>query len=306
MVANLEEQIDPFEDCLQENVSFEDNEDPKTFEEFLEPEEYINHRHLFTTDRKFNSKDELLDWGKQTAMKANTYLITNRYQKSRTSDRRPYITLAFERGGAIRKKTKQIVEDKEEEVSIKRRGPYGTKKCWSELAVVRTQQEDNHKIIVYNHGHTQTTRLSEEQLQQNEQFRKSHVPPRNILRFFREQNIACAVNAQKVYNVVSKIKKNRIKGQNTVEEVLSLSAERGYTVFYINCEESNVLSDIVVAHPTSIAMIRTWPYVLIMDTTYKTNKYNMLLLEAVGMTPTGKNFIVATAFICNEQATTYR
>ncbi|KAI5652680.1 hypothetical protein M9H77_29867 [Catharanthus roseus] len=44
-------------------------------------------------------------------------------------------------------------------------------------------------------------------------------------------------------------------------------------------------------------MIRTWPYVLIMNTTYKTNKYNMPLLEAVGMTLLGKNFTVATAFI---------
>ncbi|KAI5666644.1 hypothetical protein M9H77_16497 [Catharanthus roseus] len=43
-------------------------------------------------------------------------------------------------------------------------------------------------------------------------------------------------------------------------------------VFYRNCEESNVLSDIVVAHSTSVAMIRTWSYVLIMDTTYETNK----------------------------------
>ncbi|KAI5658970.1 hypothetical protein M9H77_27763 [Catharanthus roseus] len=97
-----------------------------------------------------------------------------------------------------------------------------------------------------------------------------------------------------------------MQGRNMVEEVLRLSAERGYTVFYRNGEESNVLSDIVIAHPTSIAMIRTWPYVLIMDMTYKTNKYNMPLLECVGMTPTGKNFIVATAFMCNEQATAYR
>ncbi|KAI5666150.1 hypothetical protein M9H77_16003 [Catharanthus roseus] len=95
-------------------------------------------------------------------------------------------------------------------------------------------------------------------------------------------------------------------GRNTVEKVLRLSVEKGYTVFYRNGEDNNILSDIVVAHPTSIAMIRTWPYVLIMDTTYKTNKYNMLLLECVGMTPTGKNFTVATAFMCNEQATTYR
>ncbi|KAI5663491.1 hypothetical protein M9H77_22814 [Catharanthus roseus] len=32
----------------------------------------------------------------------------------------------------------------------------------------------------------------------------------------------------------------------------------------------------------------------------------MPLLEAVGMTPTDKNFTVATAFMRNEQATTYR
>ncbi|KAI5670627.1 hypothetical protein M9H77_10991 [Catharanthus roseus] len=110
---------------------------------------------------------------------------------------------------------------------------------------------------------------------------------------------------QKIHNVVAKIKRNRMHGRNTIEEVLHLSAERGYIVFHRNHEDNNVLSDIVVAHPTSIVMIRTWPYVLIMDTTYKTNKYNMPLLECVGMTPTGKNFIVATTFMCNEQAMTY-
>ncbi|KAI5661645.1 hypothetical protein M9H77_20968 [Catharanthus roseus] len=88
----------------------------------------------------------------------------------------------------------------------------------------------NHKIAIYNHGHHQAARL----MQQTEQFRKSHVPPRNILRFFREQNVGCAVSefydicsAQKIYNVVAKIKKNRMKGRNTVEEVICLSAERG-------------------------------------------------------------------------------
>ncbi|KAI5652404.1 hypothetical protein M9H77_29591 [Catharanthus roseus] len=100
----------------------------------------------------------------------------------------------------------------------------------------------NHKIAIYHHGHAQAVRLTEEQLQQTEQFRK---------------NVGCAVSAQKIYNIVAKIKKNRMQGRNTVEEVLCLSAQRGYTVFYRNREESNVLSDIVVAHPTSIAMIRT-------------------------------------------------
>ncbi|KAI5648305.1 hypothetical protein M9H77_34310 [Catharanthus roseus] len=119
----------------------------------------------------------------------------------------------------------------------------------------------NYKITIYNHGHAQAARLIKEQLQQTEQFKKSHVPPQ----FYD------ICSAQKIYNVVAKIKKNRIQGRNTVEEVLCLSAQRGHTVFCRNRKESNILNDIVVAHSTSITMIRTWSYVLIIDTTYKTN-----------------------------------
>ncbi|KAI5659111.1 hypothetical protein M9H77_27904 [Catharanthus roseus] len=131
------------------------NEDPNTFEEFLEPKEYIDHRHLFTTCRIFNSKDELVDWAEQTA-------------KSRISDRPPYVILAYERGGAVRKMTKPIVDDEEEEVPIKRPGPYEIKNQMStsenwQLFVHNGRH--NHKIAVYNHGHAQAARLTEEQLQ---------------------------------------------------------------------------------------------------------------------------------------------
>ncbi|KAI5647809.1 hypothetical protein M9H77_33814 [Catharanthus roseus] len=125
-------------------------------------------------------------------MKAKTYLIVNRYQRSITTDRRPCLP---------------------------------------------------------SRSYAQATRLTEEQLLQTEQFRKSHVPPRNILRFFQGQDISCAVSAQKIYNVVAKIKKNRMQGRNMVEEVLCLSAQRGYMVFYRNCEGSNMSS------PTNQALI---------------------------------------------------
>ncbi|KAI5666547.1 hypothetical protein M9H77_16400 [Catharanthus roseus] len=90
----------------------------------------------------------------------------------------------------------------------------------------------NYAIGVYTHVHAQAAKLTWEQLIQTEQFRKSHVPPCNILRFFRKQNVGCAVSAQKIYNVVAKIKKNRMQGQNTIEEVLCLSAKRDYAIFY--------------------------------------------------------------------------
>ncbi|KAI5658486.1 hypothetical protein M9H77_27279 [Catharanthus roseus] len=135
-------------------------------------------------------------------MKANTYLIVNRYQKSRTSDRRPYITLACEYGGAVRKKTKPIVDDEEEKVSIKRQGPYGAKKCGCPFKLKGEQMATIHKKYTM------------------------------LLRRLRRTGT------------------KHIRGSSLLKCIMG---------------------------------------------------YNMPLLEAVGMTPTGKNFKVATAFMCNEQ-----
>ncbi|KAI5671579.1 hypothetical protein M9H77_11943 [Catharanthus roseus] len=136
-------------------------------------------RYLCTTTRISISKVELVDWAKETAMKANTYLIITRYLKSRTSDRRPYDTLACKHGGAVKKSTKPRVDNKEEEVPIKRRGPYGTKKCscpfklkGEPMATSENWQlfvhdgRHNHKICVYSQGHAQAARLTDEQLKQ--------------------------------------------------------------------------------------------------------------------------------------------
>ncbi|KAI5652366.1 hypothetical protein M9H77_29553 [Catharanthus roseus] len=117
-------------------------------------------------------------------MKAKTYLIINRYQRSRTAD------------------------------------------------------------PIYHHDPAQAAKLTDEQLQQTEQFIKSHVPPRNMTIFSRTRRCA-----QKIYNVVAKIKNNRMQGRNTVKEVLCLSAQRGYKVFYRNRQESNMGS------PTNQALI---------------------------------------------------
>ncbi|KAI5678932.1 hypothetical protein M9H77_09882 [Catharanthus roseus] len=141
----------------------------------------------------------------------------------------------------------------------------------------------NHTICVYSHGHAQAAKLTEEQLIQIKQFERVMCYPVIFYDFSGNKiwvvlscsnNMICMnfCSSQKIYNVVAKIKKNRMQGRNTVEEVLCLSTIRDYTVFYRNREDNNMLSDIVVAHPTSIEILRTWSYVLIMDMTYKTNK----------------------------------
>ena len=60
-----------------------------------------------------------------------------------------------------------------------------------------------------------------------------------------------------------------------------------------------------IAHPVSINILRAFPRVLIMDCTYKTNRYRLPLLEIVGVTSTNLTFSVALAYLEGESEGNY-
>ncbi|KAJ1407064.1 MULE transposase domain [Sesbania bispinosa] len=67
-------------------------------------------------------------------------------------------------------------------------------------------------------------------------------------------------------------------------------------------EDSDVVRDIVWTHPDALKLLNLFFIVLIIDTTYKTNKYMLPLLEVVGVTSTELTFSVAFAYMEQEKA----
>jgi len=65
---------------------------------------------------------------------------------------------------------------------------------------------------------------------------------------------------------------------------ISKLEECKYIYFTRANSEETTLEDIFFAHPESINMLNTFPTVLVMDSTYKTNFYRMSLFEIVGVT----------------------
>nr|KAJ0207467.1 hypothetical protein LSAT_V11C500294190 [Lactuca sativa] len=68
---------------------------------------------------------------------------------------------------------------------------------------------------------------------------------------------------------------------------------------------TNKLEDLFFAHPRSLEIWRAFPHVLLMDATYKTNKYGMPLLEIVGVTPTNMTFSIAFVYMHEEKHSNY-
>jgi len=65
--------------------------------------------------------------------------------------------------------------------------------------------------------------------------------------------------------------------------------------------KETTLEDLFFAHPDSIDMLNTFPTVLVMDSTYKTNTYRMPLFEIVGVTSTKMTYSVGFAFLSFER-----
>nr|KAJ0216149.1 hypothetical protein LSAT_V11C300146980 [Lactuca sativa] len=61
------------------------------------------------------------------------------------------------------------------------------------------------------------------------------------------------------------------------------------------------LENLFFVHPTSWKIWRAFPHVLIIDATYKTNKYNKPVVQIVGVTSTQKTFSVGFALIHREK-----
>jgi len=69
-------------------------------------------------------------------------------------------------------------------------------------------------------------------------------------------------------------------------------------VYYTRCNSNEItLEDIFFAHPESIKLLNTFPTILVVDSTYKTNNYRMSLFEIVGCTSTKMTYSVGFAFL---------
>jgi len=74
-----------------------------------------------------------------------------------------------------------------------------------------------------------------------------------------------------------------------------------YCYWFRRLDNEDVVRDILWAHPDSIKFLNSFPTMLISDTTYKTNKYHLSLLEIVGITSTNMTFVVAFAYLSFER-----
>ncbi|XP_038715088.1 uncharacterized protein LOC120008789 [Tripterygium wilfordii] len=124
-----------------------------------------------------------------------------------------------------------------------------------------------------------------------------NVKPRDILTSLKKQNPDNVSTIKTVYNACQKFQTVEKADKTQMQVVMSFLQCEGYNFESRTNVVTNELEDLFFAHPGSLERWRAFPHMLLIDATYKTNRYRMPLLEIVGVTATNMTFCIAFVFL---------
>jgi hypothetical protein len=126
------------------------------------------------------------------------------------------------------------------------------------------------------------------------------LPIRYITSILRQEGSAPLIRARDLYNLRYRVDIERLNGRTPIQALISSIPHEGNWYLRYQTRENRHVSAVFLSHQSSIENLRRNPYVLIMDCTYKTNRYNMPLCNIIGLTPQGGTSYVAFGFLSDE------
>lgn len=192
----------------------------------------------------------------------------------------------------------------------------GSKKCECPFQLRCVKELDGWTVNVvngnHNHppadqleGHPYPGRLSSEQTTMLVDMCISSLSkPREILSVMKGKDEFNVTTIKSIYNARHKHRVKEQAGRSQMQYLLAKLQDCQYIHFHQTSDDGCV-SDLFWSHPIAGDMLRAFPKVLLMDCTYKTNRYRFPLFQIVGVTSTEMTFSAAFAFMDGEKEDNY-
>jgi hypothetical protein len=96
------------------------------------------------------------------------------------------------------------------------------------------------------------------------------------------QNTDTIATQQGIYNRIADARREVCQGLSSINALADQLFREGFWSQFQTGSDGRVKA-VLFAHPESVAYLQAYPEVLILDCTYKTNKYGMPLLDLIGV-----------------------
>jgi MULE transposase domain len=163
--------------------------------------------------------------------------------------------------------------------------------------------DHNHEATKTAVSHPIQHRLTPTLKQQVKDLSTAGITAREIVSTVR-QSTDHAVLVSDIYNMRKQLRLENLAGKTPTEALVTILTTSQY-VFNYRTDEIGRVTHLFFAHPRSLQLLEQYPDVLLLDCTYKTNRFKMPLLNIVGTTCLNTTFYVAFCFLAKEEKDDY-
>jgi MULE transposase domain len=137
-----------------------------------------------------------------------------------------------------------------------------------------------------------------------------HVDPfyLGFIAVLRRENPSVNIVKRDIYNATANLERGKRQRKSPPEALIDrLETEKaeGKIRFEWRRDTEGHIAMLFVADARSAAYLNEHPYILLLDCTYKTNKFDMPLLHVLGLDHHGSSFTIALCFLDQEVAENY-
>ncbi|XP_038695512.1 uncharacterized protein LOC119992795 [Tripterygium wilfordii] len=229
----------------------------------------------------FDSRQSLIDWVQEIGRNLEFIIVTRNSLNS---------SLLLQCTYRMKKTSMKAIDTKKLDCPFRLKG---LKLHGAHDWMVRVLCEmHNHATASYMEGHPYTDRLSDFEFEIMVDMSSNRVKPRDILVSLKKRDANNAPTIKTIYNTRQKFRTSDKAGKSHIQSLMSFLHKHRYILYYRTDDITNELHDLFFAHPGSLELLIAFSHVLLMDATFKTNRFRMPLLEIVGVTPTNMTYCI--------------
>ena len=164
----------------------------------------------------------------------------------------------------------------------------------------------NHEHSLDPTAHTENRRLTADLYEEMKKLGDAGLKPSAILEALKKThpNETILATISTIYSARKKAQHQMLQGISPIVH-LNQTLEKSSFTTATKVNENGELKGLFFCHALSINLLKSYHYVLLLDCTYKTNKYKMPLLHIAGITGADTTFSLAFCFLSEENETYY-
>ena len=159
----------------------------------------------------------------------------------------------------------------------------------------------NHHHSLDPTAHTENRKLTHDLYEEMKKLGDAGLKPSSILEALKkthpDKTILATIST--IYAARKKAQNQMLQGISPIVH-LNQTLENSDFTTVTKVNEDGEIKGLFFCHALSINLLKTYHYILLLDCTYKTNKYKMPLLHIAGITGANKTFSLAFCFIAQE------